>query len=422
MKQYAIIGFGCAGYHAAAAIRALDREALIHVYSDHAEAPYNPVLTTYRAASKIDRSAMFPFGSLEEISEKLTLTVFKNAEVKAVKAKEKTVVLSDGTERRYDAILIATGAGAVVPPLPGLSGERICMMRTKEDSDRLFELVNGGKLKKALVVGASWVGVKCAEVLAGAGIDTTLADMVDYFFPTAAYRDVGRELNRRVQERGIHLAFGRGLKGVRHTENTSIADFTDGSSVEADLIVLCIGIRANVSMLDPAEVKIGRGVVVDTRMRTSCEGIYAAGDCSEGNDIQSGENKIIGLWANAGYQGRTAGINMAGGRIEYAGSIVHNITHFLDMDFIGLGDCRIGGEVLTFGDIQGDLYVQAHVEDGRLAGVNILENSRISGPIKNYFVKLLEGKTRGISDFQRGILNAEGLSQSFIDRLEGKLK
>ena len=195
----------------------------------------------------------------------------------------------------------------------------------------------------------------------------------------------------------------------------------DGSTVDVDLIVLCIGTRTNVSVVDADQVKINRGILVDENMATSADGIYAAGDVTEGNELQSKDNRIIGLWANAAHQGMTAGANMAGATASFEGNFLHNITHFMDMDFVGFGDNRLTGQVVTSGDITKGLYVEAVIADGQLAGVNILDNYRISGTVKNYLYRIFEGKNPTLLPIQKGILIKEGLRPSFIEKMEGKI-
>lgn len=154
-------------------------------------------------------------------------------------------------------------------------------------------------------------------------------------------------------------------------------------------------------------------------MASSTPDIYAAGDCCEGMELQSGSNMIIGLWANAAHQGTTAGANMTGTQADFTGNFLHNITHFMGMDFVGYGDNRIQGQVITSGDILSGLYVEAVLTEKGLAAVNILDNYRISRAVKNYLYGIFENKSSEISSLQRGILIKEGLKPSFIEKLEG---
>ena len=418
MAKYAIIGFGCAGYYGAKAIRENDKNSEIVVFSEHLAAPYNPMLTTYYVAGKIPYEAQFPFGNMDKVKTELNLTVHTGTKVEKVCA-DKSVHLADGSVQMFDKILIATGARAFAPMIDGLAKEDAFYMRTLDDAVKLRTALEANTYKSALVVGASMVGIKVVELLNKAGIETTLADMADRIFPLAAYENVSREIERRITDKGVKLALGCALHSCEKTENGYICNMTDGTQIKTDLIVLCIGTRATVDIADE-NIRVNRGIVVDDKMQTSCEGIYAAGDCCEGNELQSGENMIIGLWANAAHQGATAGANMAGAGSAFDGNFMHNITHFMGMDFIGFGDNRKQGKTITSGNISGGLYVEAVLNGKELVGVNILDNYRISGAVKNYLYRLMSKEKVEISPIQRGILIKEGLRPSFIEKMEGR--
>ncbi len=452
MRTYAIVGFGTAGYHALKAIRRLDAGGTVDVYTNTGLAPYNPMLTTYYAGGKLSYREMFPFGSLEEIQKTCSFRCICDT-VKSVAA-GRTVETENGEVRTYDKILIATGASAFAPAIPGLEPERRFFMRTDEDALRLSRALEDKRVKSAVVVGASMVGIKVAELLAKRGIRTVLADLASCMFPLAAYEDVAAEIGRRVEQKGVSLRFGRTIERVEleageaeqrpdaacgdageqrglgagcgrvpEPESASprrprqIAVMTDGERLEADLVVLCIGTRANIGLADGG-IETNRAILVNERMETSAEGIYAAGDCCAGTNIQSGERQIIGLWANANHQGTVAGINMAGGNARFEGNILHNITHFMDMDFIGFGDNRIQGETLVFGSLKQGLYLKAVCRDGRIAGVNILDSYPVSGMIKNYMLRLFQEPESRLPPFQIGMLVKAGLTEEFIERLE----
>ena len=420
MVEYAIIGFGCAGYYGAKTIRENDPDGKITVFSEHEYSPYNPMLTTYYVANKIPFEGMFPFGDMYKIKEELGLNVISGKKVAKVNADSKTVVMENGEEFVFDKILISTGASAFAPAFEGLAPEKAFYMRTIGDAIKLKEALESHSYKSALVVGASMVGIKVVELLNARGIKTTFADMANRIFPLAAYESVSREIERRISEKGVKLALGSALSSVEETADGFKCNMSDGSIVDADLIVLCIGTRTNVSIVDADKVKINKGILVDENMATSADGIYAAGDVSEGAELQSKDKMIIGLWANAAHQGITAGANMAGGTASFDGNFMHNITHFMDMDFIGFGDNKLPGTVYTSGDITKGLYVEAVIGEEGLVGVNILDNYRISGTVKNYLYRIMETKDTTLSPIQKGILIKEGLKPSFIEKMEGK--
>lgn len=414
--RYAIIGFGTAGYHAAQAIRERDKAGGIVVYSDTGLAPYNPMLTTYYIFGKLPRSGLFPFGPLEGIADRLGLA-FHHERVVKVRARDLTVETERGAER-YDRILIATGATAFAPPVKGLARSDSFLMRTVDDAQRLKDRLDRGDVKSAVVVGASMAGIKVVEVLEKYGVQVCLADLAPHIFPLAAYPEVSAAIERRVAKRGIDLRFGATIDHMEVREGKNTAVMTDGAQVPADLVSLCIGTRAATQVVQ-GEVEVDRGILIDERMETSAPGVYAAGDCAQGANLESGERQIIGLWANANRQGAAAGANMAGGEARFEGNILHNITHFMGMDFIGFGDNRIQGELLEQGSLDGDgLYVRAVIAGGKVAGANILDSCRISGILKNYMLRLFTGEGGGVPDYQRAMLLQAGLTAGFIDRME----
>lgn len=416
--RYAVVGFGTAGYHAVKTIREYDADGEIDVYSNTERAPYNPMLTTYYAFGKLEFDGLFPFGDLETIQKEVSFHLRKET-VKKVHAQEHTVETEQGTET-YDRILISTGARAFAPPVKGLEPEDAFLMRTVEDSIRFKERLKKQDVKHAVVIGASMAGIKVVEVLHKFGIETWLLDLAKNIFPLAAYPEVSAEIEKRVEAQGVHLKFGATIDHMEVEDGQKTAVLTDGSRVPADIVGLCIGTRAITETVQD-EVAVGRGIIVDDHMRTSVPGIFAAGDCCEGNNIESGQTQIIGLWANANHQGETAGANMAGQDVAYKGNILHNITHFMNMDFIGFGDNRLTGDVLEYGSLEGSLYVRLVLDGKRIVGANILDNYRISGIIKNYMLRLFAGEEFTLPDYQRAMLVKAGLSETFIDEIEERL-
>lgn len=416
--KYAVVGFGTAGYHALRRIRKLDPTGTVDVYTNTSMPPYNPMLTTYYAMGKLDFDGMFPFGSWEHIQEEFPFHL-RQEEVVKVHSHDLSVETAQGREC-YDRILISTGARAFAPAIAGLKEEDGYLMRTVEDAQKLKQRLEQGNVKHAVVIGASMVGIKVVEVLHKQGIETHLLDLAPYIFPLAAYPQVAETIQKRVEHKGVHLHFGVTIDHMEQEDGQQVAVLTDGSRIAADIVGLCIGTRANTQVVDD-QVAVGRGIIVDTHMQTSVPGIYAAGDCCEGNNLESGQTQIIGLWANANHQGVTAGTNMAGTEMVYEGNILHNITHFMDMDFIGFGDNRLEGEVLEYGTLEGGLYIRLVIKDGCIVGANILDNCYVSGIVKNYMLRLFEGDTGTLPMYQRAKLMRAGLSPAFLDELEVKL-
>ena len=419
MQRTAIIGFGCAGFHAAKSMREHGYDGEIHIYSNTDAPPANPMLTTYYVTGALAYEGMFPFGALDVLQEEYGLIIHRNEPVAALDSAQRKLTLRDGRTAFFDHVVLATGASALVPPIPGVERPGVFCMRTVEDAARLRERLDQG-VRSAVVIGASMVGIKLVELLHKRGISVTLADMAPHIFPTAALPEVAAEIEDRLTAQGISLYFSRPIEAIEGAENGLEVCLGGGQRLPCDIALLCIGTRANTQLADDG-IRVGRGIVVNDRMETSAPGIYAAGDCCEGNNLLTGQTQIIGLWDNAARQGETAGANIAGVQpsASYPGNITHNITHFMDMDFIGLGDIRMQGERRTFPLPDRRGRVDLVVQNGRMVCVNILDQYRISGVLKHFLLKSLTEPGAELRPTALGRLEREHVPHALIDYLEG---
>ena len=413
MKQKtAIIGFGCAGYHSVKAMREQGYTGTIDVYTDSAWVPANPMLTTYYIYGKLSKEGTQPFGSIETLAQKFDFQIIKTS-VKKILSEEKKVLTEEGKEVSYDQILIATGARAFVPPIPGADSGHVFPMRTMNDAEAVKHVLEEEEIKTAVVVGASMVGIKLVELFCSRGIKTTLVDMAPYIYPVSAVPVVADEIERRLKEKGVDLAFSKAMQEISDEDGKKCVRFADGSSLKCDLVMMCIGTRANTETADDA-IKVNRGIVVDEKMQTNVSGIYSAGDCCEGMNLQSGETQIIGIWDNAAHQGETAGINMAGGDVSYPGNILHNITHFMGMDFIGYGDVRMEGEETIFQNKEKGQIFTVRMKDKEPICMNFLDSYGASGSFKAYMLRKLKDKNARITPIERVIMIQEEVPEDVI--------
>lgn len=419
MQTVAIVGFGCAGYHATKAIRASGGEHVIDVYSNTGEAPCNPMLTTYYVSGKISEKEMFPLGDLEEIQQALKLHVLCNTPVVKLRAGEKTVVTADGREKHYDHIVIASGARAVLPPIKGLPEKGVYTMRTADDARCLAAVLDQG-INSAVVVGGQMVGIKVVELLHKRGIKTALVDMAEHIFPLSAMQSTAIVIEGRLKAAGIELGFGSALTGVKETEKGLVSCYADGTERCSDIVVFCSGIKANIPFVDFEELAVGHAAIkTDLHMRTNVPDVYAVGDCCETTDVLSGEDSYIGLWANAALQGRVAGENICGKESTYTGNLIHNITHYMDTDFISIGNCRAEGERLFWRSKDGSWQMEAILKEGRILAVNILDNADVSGAVKQVLLRRAARPEKAMSETEKMVLLRSGMPTSVIAKLGG---
>ena len=278
------------------------------------------------------------------------------------------VSAESGLELKYDQCLIATGATPVMPPIEGINSDRIYTMRTVEDAIRLKEAMTQ-RPRKPLSSALPWWGSNSWNSFIRQGWKSVWPIWPGTSFLMAAHPECAGVIEERLNRKGIQLRFGAGIEKVEETARGVRASFKDSTqSEEADLLVMCIGVRANTGFVDRKQVDVDRGILVDEHMRTNVPGLYAAGDVAQGENLLSGRPEIIGLWGNARSQGRTAGRNMAGGNEVFRGNIPHNMTHFLGMDFVGIGDVNNPDRMEKKYD--GKRYIQFFWKEGLLTGAN----------------------------------------------------
>lgn len=421
MERYAIIGFGSAGFAALKALRESGSEAQIDVYSEHDYAPYNPMLTTYYIKGAIPYEAMFPLGTLDEITSKYTCNIYTNTAVKALDASAKSITLADGDVRTYDKILISTGAAPVMLPVGNLPAEKIYAMRTVDDAKRLCDAFDSGEIKKILVVGASWVGIKVVEAAWARGINSVLSDLAPHIFMTSAFERASEKCEEYLGTENIELHFGVKTEECELNEDGSChVCFSDGSEVDVDIVVMCVGIRPSLSFIDKDQIAVSRAVIVDNNMESSVPGIYAAGDAAEGTDVMTGKTRHIGLWANSQAQGRCAGLAMAGNAAPVEGNILHNITHFLNYNFVSFGDKDMPGERKVLLD-DGPRYIEILVNDDKLYCINMLSDYELSGTVKNCIMKYFCKDREPLNELEIGVLEKSGMPNELIRILGGMI-
>jgi 3-phenylpropionate/trans-cinnamate dioxygenase ferredoxin reductase subunit len=382
-----IVGNGGAAIQAIKALRACKYDDEIHLFSDGTAAACNPMLTSYYVEGAIPREQCFPFGLGFEFYKDHGVQLHLGSPVVALDAYKQTIQAAKGGTVCYDKCLVATGSSALVPPIPEAGRERVYALRTFGDGVRLKAALER-KPQKALVVGASMVGIKLVDVFVKAGVEVCLADMADHVFPTAAHSDCALIIEDYLRQQAVKLRLGATISGIEEQGEGVRAYFAgQDESEEANLVLLCIGIKPNMNFLDPAQVEMETGVLVDDHMATSAPNLYAAGDVAQGTNLLTGEKEIIALWSNALYQGRTAGRNMAGWDDVFPGGIPQNITRFMNMEFVSIGDPKSDGDVEM--DIDPDNYICRRLvrKDEKLTSVNLFNAVNAAGTLRHALVK-----------------------------------
>ena len=386
-----IIGNGGAAVSAIQAARAAGYSEGIKLVSDTGGPAFNPMLSPYYLDGKIPFDRCFPSGM--EFYERHGVTCHFGVMAEKLDPIKREVNLDSGECLSYDQCLISTGASPVLPNIPGLrDSSHVLTLRTAKDTTSLQEVITS--IKNAVILGASLVGVKLAEILKRQGIAVTLVDVADQILPNASNSDSSLLLAKHITDNGVDLHLGWILECVKDEGRSVHLQFQENQSLRADLCVACTGVRPNMDFLRGSDVQTEQGIIVDERMRTSAENLYAAGDVSQGMNLLSGKKEILGLWGNACYQGRTAGINMAGGDCSYPGAIPDHISSFFELNFVHLGDInRQGEDLMVFSNRSASDNGGCNwlvFEKGVLVGANLINCFQYAGRLKSTIIRKLD--------------------------------
>ena len=337
MKQYVIIGNGVAATGCIEGIRSVDKEGSITVVSEENHEVYCRPLISYYLEKKTDLERMRYRD--EAFYERMGCQVLYGKKAVSIDKEKKEALLDDGSVLPYTSLCLATGSSPFLPSFEGLDTvpEKYSFL-TLDDALALEEAIS--ETSRVLIIGAGLIGLKCAEGICKRAASVTVCDLADRVLSSILDDDAAAIVQRHLEANGLSFLLGDSV--ARFDKKT--AQMNSGAVVDFDVLVLAIGVRANTALAKDAGGEVGRGIRIDSHMRTSLSDIYAAGDCAEGMDISSGETKVLAILPNAVLQGYTAGQNMAGENVTFEKGIPMN-----SIGFFGL-------HIMTAGTYEGEVY------------------------------------------------------------------
>ncbi|OVE77351.1 hypothetical protein BVX99_02805 [bacterium F16] len=268
----------------------------------------------------------------ENFNARTNIDVRTRQEVTNINADTKTVVVKnlesgETYEESYDTLILATGSSPLRPPIPGVDDADVFQLWTIPDMDRILSRVNAGA-KRAVVVGAGFIGIEVAENLRERGIAVDLVERMPQVLPTLD-QEMTTPLAAELARKGVHLHLGKTVTGI-HRQTTDEAapsslrvSVDDGSDLQADIVVMSIGVRPNSELAADAGLELSerKGVITNDAMQTSDPAIYAVGDMVSVKNLITGEQTQIPLAGPANRQGRIAAENIFGRKTTYKGSL-----------------------------------------------------------------------------------------------------
>ena len=350
-RRILIVGGVAGGASAAAKARRVDERAEIHVFERGPYISFANCGLPYFIAGEIDDRAKLIIMTPERFWERSRVHAHVNHEVVAIQRADKTIRVKgpDGVERveAYDKLILSQGAKAIVPALPGVGLPQVFSLRDIPDMDRIAAFLEERRPKRAVVIGGGFIGMEMAEAFHHRGLHVTVVERNPHILPLLD-RDMAAHLQDRL--RRPDFDFRANANAAAFTPGG--VEFADGSRLPADLILLSVGVRAEVELARAAGLDIGAtgGVRVNGRMESSDPAIYAVGDAAETTHALTGARARIALAGPANRQGRIAGGNAAGARMIYPGALGTSIVRVLNMTagFTGLNTAQAARAGFTF--------------------------------------------------------------------------
>jgi len=333
-RRIVIIGAHAAGVDAASAARRTDRTAEITLITKQEQAGYSPCGIPFvlgRHISNFDKLIVFP----QSFFRMMKLNLMLETTVTRIDTKSKTIEIQDKTGMQktlqYDRLIIATGAYPFVPPIKGHEKQGVYALRTIEDGKIIDKAIENSK--SAVVVGAGLIGLETAVACIERGLKTTVVELLPQVLPAMIDADMARIVQKMLEEKGMRIITGKGVDEILGTEKVNGVSVA-GEQIEADIVVVATGVRANTELAQKAGITIGetRGIKTSMRMETNVKDVYAIGDCAESINMITQRPTLCQLGTAAVRQAKVAGTNAAGGYAIFHGVLGSAVTKFFDTE------------------------------------------------------------------------------------------
>ena len=305
-RKIVIVGGVAGGMSCAARARRLDETAEVIVLEKGEHVSFANCGLPYFVGGEIADEQSLLVQTPASLRAALALDVRTGSEVVSLDTETKTVTVRTGdreSELSYDALVLSPGATALRPPIPGLDSPRVRTLRTVDDAVALRGDVFGGA-RRAVVLGAGFIGVEAAEALAHRGLEVTLVELAPHPLPPLE-RELAWLVTEELRALRVDVRTGVAAERVDHDDDLDTVILADGTRLPADVVVLSVGVRPDTAAFGAAGIALERGaIVVDGHGRTSASGVWAVGDATVSVDGVTGIRRPVALAGPAARAGR----------------------------------------------------------------------------------------------------------------------
>jgi len=384
MKRYLIIGNGVAGARAAVKIRETDQKGEIHIFTEEAFPFYYRVRFPEYVAGEVTIQNLTIH--TKEWYQSKEILIHLEEGVNEVNVPKKEVTSQKGKTYAYDLLLMATGGNAFVPPIKGTEKKGVFTLRTMKDAIGMKEFSGG--VKQAILIGGGLVGLETGGALLRRGIKVAVIEHNPRILPRQMDPEGAKILQGKMEAMGFSFFLNADSEEIFGKETVEGLRLKDGRTVEGQMIIISAGVKPNIKLAQAMGLEIKNGVLVNDRLETKIEGLFAAGDVAEHR------GRVYGIWPAAQRQGETAGVNMAGGSGLYEGTVMSNTLKVVGIDLTASGDIDAEGklECVLKSDREKNIYRKVTFKEDKIVGCILLGNIKGNSEILNAIEKQVNVK------------------------------
>lgn len=360
-----IVGGVAGGMSAATRLRRLDENMEIVIVEKGPYVSFANCGLPYFVSGEISNRDDLLVQTPEKLKARFNLDVRVNSEVTTIDKDNKKVTIvsnDENYELEYDNLVLSPGAKPFVPPVQGLEeAQNVFTLRNVPDVDKIMTALENKDVKKAVVVGAGFIGLEMAENLVLRGLDVTVVEMASHVLPTVD-AEMASFISNELEDNNVTVLTEKGMTELRNEGKTVVLN--DGSTIDTDLVIMSVGVRPESGLAETAKIDLGMrgGILVDENYETSVKGIYAIGDAIIVKHIITGDDTMIALASPANRQGRQVADVIAGMPRKNRGSLGTAIVRVFNQSIASTGLTERQLEALEYD------YKVIHVDGKNHAG------------------------------------------------------
>lgn len=343
MKKILIVGGVAGGASTAARMRRMDEDAEIIMFERGEYISFANCGLPYYIGGAIEERSALLVQTPEAMKARFNIDVRVQNEVLSIDKEKKTIQVNDIANNRkyeesYDVLVLSPGSTPLKPPIPGIDSPNIFTLWNIPDVDRIKSYVDHTKPQKAVVIGGGFIGLEMAENLHDRGMEVSVVEMADQVMAPVDF-EMAQIVHRHMKQKKVNLYLGDGVQSFEYHNGLTKVKLQSGKIVEADIVMLSIGVRPQSELAKAAGLEInGRGgIVVNDNLLTSDPNIYAIGDAVEVVDFIGGKKTMIPLAGPANKQGRICADNIAGKNVSYKGTQGTSVAKVFDLTVAATG-------------------------------------------------------------------------------------